>query len=114
MTRRQMGYSNILTLHPEKKRGYSIPIDVYDEIKTFLIGILEKNREVLLNDLFDVAKNVQFSVLDDDTSWYLLIVKLDLEARGVITCTWTPGYERNQILKIKKREVKRTRRLIHG
>ncbi len=98
--------SRIETLHPEKKRGYVITADVYDKIRAFIISSLQEYEEVLLKELIDLAHRSILAPIDN-LAWYLVIVKLDLEARGIITCSIAVGLERNQILRIKRKRKKR-------
>ncbi|MCP5051936.1 MAG: hypothetical protein GY940_32510 [bacterium] len=53
----------IMTLHPEGKKGVNILKSKYDRVKETLVSILEESGEI---------------------PWYVVSVKLDLEARGFI------------------------------
>ena len=74
----------ILTLHPEGKAGVNILKRRYDIIADFIISTLQKKREVSFQDLTDLAVDKLQSKFDGKIVWYMVTIKLDLEARNII------------------------------
>lgn len=74
----------ILTLHPEGKKGVNISKEKYDLIKGYIIESLHKNSIMTYQELNKKAIKDLTPTFDGKVGWYLVTVKLDLEARGVI------------------------------
>ena len=74
----------ILTLHPEGKRGVSIAKRKYDLIKTFIIETLQKRDKITYKELNDLAVKQLSKNFEGKVNWYVVTVKLDLEARKII------------------------------
>ena len=74
----------ILTLHPEGKKGVNISVEKYDQIKDFILNIVSCQGTISYKELDAVAKENLAPVFDGSVSWYIEVVKLDLEARGII------------------------------
>ncbi|UZO79686.1 hypothetical protein NBT05_12065 [Aquimarina sp. ERC-38] len=74
----------ILTLHPDGKKGVNIALAKYEIIKKYIISILKKEGTLTYQDLNTRAINELTPTFDGKVGWYLVTVKLDLEARGVI------------------------------
>jgi len=74
----------ILTLHPEGKKGVNISVEKYDQIKDFILNIVSCQGTISYKELDAVAKENLAPVFDGSVSWYIAVVKLDLEARGTI------------------------------
>lgn len=74
----------ILTLHPQGKKGVNILKRRYDVIKNFLIENIKKHKEITYEDLSDMAIDELSETFDGKVVWYVVTVKLDLEARGII------------------------------
>lgn len=71
------------TMHPEGKHAPTVVKSSYDRIKARIISYLETHGTSKLKDITgDVERNV--SNLEKSTTWYVNVVKLDLEARGII------------------------------
>lgn len=75
----------ITTLHPEAgKQGVSILKRRYDHVRAAALQVLEAGP-ITLNQLYEQAGNLlKDQGFDGNTSWYLISIKLDLEARGII------------------------------
>jgi len=74
----------ILTLHPQGKKGVNILRSKYETIKNVMLQIIKKEGEIAYQDLSDrMEKDLQDS-FDGRVGWYVVSVKLDLEARRVI------------------------------
>jgi hypothetical protein len=82
--------STIETRHPERKRGISIPEQLYNELVGFVMQQIAANESVTL------AKLLRYGELHFDNHFNInnLIyhVKLDLEVRGYIKMV-LPAYE---------------------
>jgi SOS response regulatory protein OraA/RecX len=76
--------SKILTLHPQGKKGVNILKRRYDVIKDFILKTIEEHKEITYEKLDELAVKKLSSTFDGKVSWYIVTVKLDLEARGII------------------------------
>ncbi len=75
----------IMTLHPEGKAGVNILKRRYDQIKEAIMMILAENGgELSFQELSEIAVDILTDKFDGKVLWYVVSVKLDLEARGVI------------------------------
>jgi len=74
----------ILTLHPQGKKGVNILKRRYDVIKKFILEIIKKHGEITYEELNDLAVDQLTDSFDGKVVWYIVIVKLDLEARKII------------------------------
>ncbi len=74
----------ILTLHPAGKKGTNISLAKYTTIKNAILELILKEGEIAYADLSDrIEKDLQDS-FEGKVVWYVVSVKLDLEARGII------------------------------
>ena len=80
-----MENERILTLHPEGKQGVNILKRKYNVIKDFIIQMLTHHHNMSFQELAKVANDKLSTSFDGKVTWYLVTVKLDLEARGIIT-----------------------------
>lgn len=74
----------ILTLHPQGKAGVNILRRRYETIRTFILDTLREAGDMTYQDLNDRAVEELQPTFDGKVPWYLVTVKLDLEARGEI------------------------------
>lgn len=74
----------ILTLHPEGKKGVNITLAKYEQVKSVILDALRQTPDITLDQLFDRADEVLTGYFDGKIGWYVMSVKLDLEARGII------------------------------
>ena len=74
----------IMTLHPQGKSGVHILKRRYDVIKDFILDTVEKSGDISYGDLSDMAVEALAETFDGKVVWYVVSVKLDLEARGII------------------------------
>ena len=74
----------ILTLHPDGKKGTNISLAKYNVIKDAMLQIIHKVGETTYQDLSDQLERDLQPTFDGRVIWYVVTVKLDLEARGVI------------------------------
>ena len=74
----------IMTLHPKGKKGVNILKSKYDLIKNVILSTLETVDDMSYEDLTaKMEKDLQPS-FDGKVGWYVVSVKLDLEARNII------------------------------
>jgi len=74
----------ITTLHPQGKNGVNISFEKYTVIKSFIIETLKEVKVISYQDLNDKAIKDLSPTFEGKVAWYLVTVKLDLEARGII------------------------------
>jgi len=79
-----MSEEKIMTLHPQGKTGVNILKRRYDVIKDFIIKTVREQKEISFDDVTDMAIESLANTFDGKVIWYVVTVKLDLEARGVI------------------------------
>lgn len=74
----------VLTLHPEGKRGVNIKKKKYDQIREYVLSVLREKKDITFDQLSDKAVKELSDTFEGKILWYLVTVKLDLEARGEI------------------------------
>ena len=74
----------ILTMHPTGKKGVNILRRRYDVIKDFMLDTIKERGEITHEELNDMAEKKLAKTFDGKVVWYIVTVKLDLEARGII------------------------------
>lgn len=72
------------TLHPQGKNGVNISKKKYDLIRAFIIKKIKKHQQISFGNLCDLAKEEVQPNFDGKVIWYVVSVKLDLEARDII------------------------------
>ncbi|MFK7947342.1 MAG: hypothetical protein AB8G11_07130 [Saprospiraceae bacterium] len=78
-----MNDDRILTLHPKGKKGVNILETKYDTIRNFIIKTIEIYGQISYSKLSDLAVE-ELTDFDGKVVWYIVSVKLDLEARKII------------------------------
>lgn len=79
-----MKESKIVTLHPSGKQGVNILERRYEVIKNFILTALKKQPEISFDELTESAVKELSDSFDGKVVWYIVTVKLDLEARKFI------------------------------
>ena len=79
-----MKEEKIMTLHPAGKSGVNILKRRYDLIKDYILKIVKEEKEITYQSLSDRAIADLQATFDGKVVWYVVSVKLDLEARGII------------------------------
>ena len=79
-----MNETKILTLHPSGKQGVNILLRRYEVIKDFILAKLKDFSEISFVELTDLAVKELSESFDGKVVWYMVTVKLDLEARKLI------------------------------
>ncbi|MEM9887059.1 MAG: hypothetical protein AAF849_14285 [Bacteroidota bacterium] len=74
----------IMTSHPQGKKGVHILKRRYDFIKDFIVKTVEEHGEISYQQLNDLAVESLTKSFDGKVGWYLVTVKLDLEARNIL------------------------------
>ncbi|HMY36184.1 MAG TPA: hypothetical protein PKV06_06580 [bacterium] len=76
--------STILTRHPQGKQGVRIAKSKYDVIRGFIVLTLKERGPMPFEELTDHAVRTLSSDFEGSVVWYIVTVKLDLEARKLI------------------------------
>lgn len=79
-----MKEERILTLHPQGKKGVNIIKSRCDFIKNHIIATLNNRNEISYQELDILANQELKNLFDRKKSWYVITVKLALEARNKI------------------------------
>lgn len=74
----------IMTLHPQGKAGVNILKRRYDFIKDFIVKTVEEHGKISYEKLNDLAVEELTESFDGKVGWYIVTVKLDLEARKIL------------------------------
>jgi hypothetical protein len=74
----------ILTLHPQGKQGVNISKQKYDTMKNAIIETLAEFNELTFSELTSKIHQKLAGKFDGSINWYVVTVKLDLEARGIL------------------------------
>ena len=74
----------IMTLNLNGKQGVNILKSRYDMMKDSIITILNDKGQVSLAELGTLVEKDLANTFDGKIGWYLMAVKLDLEARGIL------------------------------
>ena len=74
----------IMTLHPQGKKGVNILKRRYDFIADYLVKVIKEFGEISFEELSDKAVDELTDSFDGKVLWYVVSVKLDLEARNII------------------------------
>lgn len=90
----------ISTLHPEGKQGVNIDEEKYKIIKDAILDLLKSHGSITFKTLTDtLVMNLQ-DTFEGSVAWYVVTVKLDLEARHIIERI--PGTSPQHIRLIRK------------
>lgn len=79
-----MTEEKIMTLHPHGKKGVHILRRRYDVIKDYILQTIQKEKKITYQELSDRAENDLSDTFDGKVVWYIVSIKLDLEARNII------------------------------
>ena len=84
-----MKADNIQTLHPEPgKKNENIPVEKYDAMKAAIYYVLRRTAPTYSELVLELKDHLK-ETFPDNISWYAMVVKLDLEAKGMIERTKT-------------------------
>ena len=79
-----MPEERIMTLHPGGKQGVRIVKSKYDQVRNFILDKVKAHGDLSFDELTDMATEELAPVFDGKVIWYMVTVKLDLEARALI------------------------------
>ena len=92
----------IKTLHPyDEKEGVRIERAKYDTIRQAVLNALERCDMLTYTALAEDVRSQVGAHFDGSINWYTVVVKLDLEARGLIEPTPGTRPERIRLAKIR-------------
>lgn len=89
----------VLTLHPEGKNGVNLDQGKYRTIRRAILENLRKHGDMSFTELTRAIDAQLRDSFSGKISWYVVTVKLDLEARGEIERM--PG-RTPQVLRLKR------------
>lgn len=72
-----------MTLHPEGKNGVNISKKKYDIICDYILKKIHQHKEITFKELFEKGPD-EIKNFDGKVGWYIVSVKLDLEAQKII------------------------------
>ena len=72
------------TLHPQGKKGVNISKAKYDRIKAFILKTIKIHKQISYEKICDLALEEVQPTFEGKVIWYVVSVKLDLEARDLI------------------------------
>lgn len=84
----------IMTLHPAGKKGVSIDRAKYDVVRQEIEQALRDQPGLAFGELTETVNRRIGATFDGSVSWYVVSVKLDLEARGLVERVDTRGPQR--------------------
>lgn len=99
-----MNETKIMTLHPSGKKGVNILLRRYEVIKDFILSKLKESSEISFDELTDLAVKELSESFDGKVVWYMVIVKLDLEARKLIERVPKTSPHKLRLIKEKNNE----------
>jgi hypothetical protein len=77
--------ARILTRHPEPgKSGVNVAKKKYDLMRETILEAIRARGEIALQDLLEDVEQRLAGRFDGSIPWYVITIKLDLEARGLI------------------------------
>ena len=85
------------------RKGGSVGKEKYELVRDFIVSFVKAKREVTFPLLLEEAKRFlsTFEIHADETSFLVIKVKGDLEARGILRKQWLVG--RQQVIKLRRR-----------
>ena len=99
----------IITFRPGGKKGTTMLKSHYDQMTSYILSLLDNDDQVTLNSLVEKAQTDISDSIDSDIAWYILQVKLDLEARDLIRVVPAPHNKLVFFLRITRQGQKKIR-----
>ena len=90
-----------LTWHPQGKTGCYISKRDYDIVRDFILSTLSSG-EMKLVELIALGEQQLDGHIDENIAWHILVVKLDLEARGIIVSFSKLAPYKSQFMKLSR------------
>lgn len=94
-----------LTWHPLGKPGAFISKKNYHVVREFILSSLI-SEEMTLLELIALGERTLALQVKQNIAWHIFVVKLDLEARGVIRSFQKIAPHRSQCFKVKRKATK--------
>lgn len=94
-----------LTWHPLGKPGAFIAKKDYDVVREFILSTLIA-EEMTLMDLIALGEEKLDGQIGENIAWHILVVKLDLEARGVIFSFLKLAPYKSRFIKVRRSATK--------
>ena len=91
-----MAEERILCLHPQGKQGVNILRSKYEAVRGAILRVVEEEGVMYWSDLTERCAAL-LPDFEGSLGWYVVSVKLDLEARGVIERLPGSGKQRIQL-----------------
>lgn len=88
------GEARILTRHPQGKQGVNIETAKYEAMAAAIVAALREEGDLTFRELEQAVTRRLAGSFDGSIPWYLTTVKLDLEARQVLTRLGTRSPQR--------------------
>lgn len=79
-----MSDEKILTRHPHGKAGVNISKEKYNQIRKFIMTNIDAEGEISFEEITDRAVEQLTDTFEGSVPWYIVTVKLDLEAKNVL------------------------------
>jgi hypothetical protein len=95
----------ILTWHPLGKVGVYVPKKDFEVISDFVLSTLEV-EDITLLELIERGERALAHLVEENIAWHILVVKLDLEARGIIVSFFKLAPYKSRFLRLKKKGAK--------
>ena len=90
-----------LTWHPQEKTGCYISKKDYDTVRDFILYTLS-SVEMKLVELIALGEQQLDGHIDENIARHILVVKLDLEARGIIVSFSKLAPFKSQFMKLSR------------
>jgi hypothetical protein len=98
----------VQTLRADGRPGESIPKSEYDTWSYFILSTLAKSNELTLTELLEKADQqilANGGKSDTKISWYVLQVKRDLEARGLIKVIQATNRKHSYVIQLTRQGI---------
>jgi len=98
----------ITTLRPDGKKGFTMRQQYYESLSAYILGKISTHENLTMPRLLELAQQELPCESPEMKGWYVLQVKLDLEARDLIRLAKLPYDNRAYFLKITRKGKKQT------
>ena len=96
----------IVTLNQNGTKGVVLSVKNYNIMRDFIVATFESRTEISFEYLMVKAGKFNAIYPIDSALWYLLKVKQDMEARGILKVRFIGVSPRIQMLKINRRALR--------
>lgn len=96
----------VTTLRPDGKKGFTMKKHYYESLSVYILSKVSTEENLTLPQLLEYAQRDLPCDSESMKSWYILQVKLDLEARDLIRLTKLPYDPRSFFLKVTRKGKK--------